>query len=235
MNSTGQLGNGKTATKKVPTQANINLLTSSPTTTLTYSPTPTSISTYTPSPIATPMFTPSPGNGSASVAGVVNGPDNLPLEGVTVTIAGSDFSDSASTGGDGSYVFKNLTSGNYNLTYEKKGYQKQTQNISIDGGETKDIGTITMKLQKGKIYGNVVSSGGNPIASVTLKLKGEKTKVSDTISSHDNGYFEFTDLEVDTYVILATKKGYKRTRRNITLGSGESKEVKIKLEKKHNN
>ncbi|MBI2471289.1 MAG: carboxypeptidase regulatory-like domain-containing protein [Planctomycetes bacterium] len=162
------------------------------------------------------------------VFGFVIDEDDNPLKGVTVTITGNNSSDSAETDDDGYYEFTGLSKGDYTLTYEKEGYQTQTQDIGLKEGEVKDLPTVTMEqVEKAEIYGYVVNIKGDPLEFVRLRLKGVKTKVIKTASSDADGFFEFTDLDADTYVIFAKKKGYKKTQQKVTLGDGESQEIEI--------
>lgn len=166
-----------------------------------------------------------------SVFGSVYDEDNEPLSGATVTITGSDTSDSAETDDEGNYKFKNLGAGNYTLTYEKNGYDTRTKYITLEAGESLDMGVITLDVQagSGKLYGYVVNVNGNPIESVKLKLRGVKTKLSKTETTDADGFFEFTELEADTYVLFATKKRYKKYKKSVTVGEGESKEIEIEM------
>jgi len=50
-------------------------------------------------------------------------------------------------------------------------------------------------------------------------------------SSDADGFFEFTGLGADTYVILAKKKGYKKTKQIVKLGDAESTEIEIEMRK----
>ena len=191
------------------------------------------IASTTPSPLTspTPTSSPTPG-GNGFLSGTVNDQDNFPLEGVTVTITGNSFSDSIDTNEDGYYEFYDLAAGDYTLIYEKDGYQSQTRNISLDAGETLGIETITLELiEKGSISGYVVNTKGDPIESAKIKLRGIKTKISTTTFSDAEGYFEFADLDAETYVIIAKKKGYKRSSKTVILKEGEEKEVQIKLKR----
>ena len=52
-----------------------------------------------------------------------------------------------------------------------------------------------------------------------------------TASSDADGFFEFTDLDADTYVIFAKKKGYKKTQHKVVLEEGESTEIEIEMRK----
>ena len=72
---------------------------------------------------------------------------------------------------------------------------------------------------------------GNPIESAKIRLKGKQTKVSKRTTSDEDGYFEFTDLDADTYTIIATRKGYKKGKQVVTLGKGEDADVEIELKK----
>src|SRR3989339_716555 len=127
--------------------------------------------------------------------------------------------------------FTELAKGNYALTYEKDGYQTLTKNVSLGEGEAKDLGSVTLETEGalGGIYGNVVDIKGDPIESVQIKLKGVKTKVTRTESSDADGYYEFTGLDADTYIITAKKKRYRKFKQTVKLEEGEEKEVEIEL------
>ena len=86
-------------------------------------------------------------------------------------------------------------------------------------------------LEKGKIFGYVVDTKGKPIESAELKLKGLSSKVSKSTTSDEDGFFEFTDLKVDTYVITAKKKGYRRSKQTVELEEGEEEEIEIELKR----
>ena len=157
--------------------------------------------------------------------------DNV-LQRVTVTITGNRFSDSAGTDEYGYYEFNGLSPGNYTLKYEKEGYLTQSNTITLGKDEVKDLGTILMELViNGKIYGYVVDIKGNPIESVKLSIKGVKTKVSKGTATDAEGFFEYTDLQADTYIIFAKRKGYKKNKQKIAIEEGESKETEVVMKK----
>ena len=107
--------------------------------------------------------------------------------------------------------------------------------MSLGKGAAKDLGTVILEEEGGEttgsIYGYVVDIRGEPIESVRLKLKGLRTKVIATETSDADGYFEFTELGEDTYVLTAKKKRYRNNKQKVTLGDGESKEIEIELRK----
>lgn len=72
------------------------------------------------------LFSPS----SSNIFGFVYDSEAEPIKDVTVTIKGDNYSGSTSTDEYGYYELKNLSIGNYTLTYSKEGYQTKTNNIS---------------------------------------------------------------------------------------------------------
>ena len=83
----------------------------------------------------------------------------------------------------------------------------------------------------GTIYGYVVNIQGNPIEDARVRLKGVRTKASKSTASDADGFFEFTDLEADTYLLFAKKKRFKKTKVTVRLKEGEDKEVEIEMKR----
>jgi len=84
---------------------------------------------------------------------------------------------------------------------------------------------------KGSIFGDVIDTKGNPIESAKVKLNGINTKILKKTTSDEEGLFEFADLDADTYRIIATKKGYKKSKQIIFLETGGEKEIEIVMKK----
>lgn len=167
-----------------------------------------------------------------TISGYIIDEDENALQGVTVTIEGGNLSDSTQTNTDGYYEFTNLAAGNYTLTYEKEGYQTETADITLKENDVRDLGTLILEeITKAKIYGYVIDISDNPIESAKLKLKGIKTGYNSTTTSDADGFFEFTDLAADTYILIAKKNGYKRAKQTIKLGERESREIEIEMKK----
>ena len=84
---------------------------------------------------------------------------------------------------------------------------------------------------KGSISGFVIGIRGYPIEA-KIRLKGSNSRVlKKTFSAYEDGYFEFTDLDADTYIITALKSGYKMVKQTITLEGGEDVEIEIVMKK----
>lgn len=196
-------------------------------------PTPTlgPIPTLPPLPTPPPVPTSSPIS-EGIIYGFVNDEEDNSLENVTVNIQGDNFSDDTETDEYGYYEFAGLEAGAYSLTYEKEGYETQTIEVNLDEEEILPVEDVVMEeVVMGRIYGFVVNIKDDPIENVRLRLKGLMTGKSKKTASDADGYYEFADLEADTYVIFAKKKGYKRNKKTVRLGDGESEEIELVMRK----
>jgi len=171
----------------------------------TLQPVPSGIPTLEPIPSGIPTLPPAPG-GNSFIFGFVNNADDDALPGVTVTLDGAEYSESTETDEDGAFEFRNLSAGDYTLTCEKEGFETLSQDISLGDSEIYDAGTIVLE--------EVV-----------------KTGYKNTAATDADGFFEFDELEEDTYVLVAKKRGYKRKNTTVSIGEGESEEVEITMKK----
>ncbi len=158
--------------------------------------------------------------------------DPVILEGVTVTIEGAGYSNSATTDEDGLYQFSDLSAGDYKLTFELEGYEPLTVDVALGAGDEYELNVTLEPIIKAMITGNVVDKNGDPIASAKVKLKGVKTGYLENVTLDEDGYFEFTDLEADTYILTVKAKGYKQARKTLKVADGEQVEdLEIVLKK----
>lgn len=86
-------------------------------------------------------------------------------------------------------------------------------------------------IRKGKIFGYVVNNKGNPIKAVKITLKGKETEIKKKTSSDRSGFFKFTEIEGDSYTLIAEKTGYKKSRQMVMMKDGEEKEIAVKMKK----
>ena len=194
-------------------------------------PLPSVLPTLQPQPSGFPTLPPAPG-GASAIFGFINDENDDALQGVIVTLDGADSSESVTTDEDGAFQFNNLAAGDYTLTCEKDGYQTYTQSISLGNDEVQEIGTIVLEVVvKAKISGYVVDINGDPIENVKIKAKGVKTGYKKTAASDADGFFEFGELDGDTYIIVAKKKGYKRATQTVKLDDGEETEIEVEMKK----
>lgn len=205
-----------------------------PTPTLTPLPTTTPLSTPTPFPTLSPTPTTSPVLNKGSIYGTAyDYIDDSPLQGVTVSIKGDDYSSETTTEENGYFEFANLTGGTYKLTFTKDGYKSKSKSVSIEENEEKALTVYLIKMSK--ITGYVVDFDTNdPVASARVWYinKGGKLTAKNITQTDDNGYFKFKELSRGYYVVYASKKGYKQQQVKIKLQQGETKEISISLKKK---
>ena len=92
------------------------------------------------------------------------------------------------------------------------------------------IGTLTQATfvsAQSSLLGVITNIKDLPIESAELNLKGKNTKIHIVTFSDLNGFFEFQDLEPDTYKVTAKRKGYRKSIQIVDLAEGENKEIEI--------
>lgn len=157
--------------------------------------------------------------------------DENELIGVAVTIEGENYSNSTETDDDGYFEFTNVPVGEYIVTFELEGYQTVTQNVSVlPGAEEVDLDMIVMEAGA-SISVNVFDARGNPIGNAKIRMRGIKTGFSQIEYADEDGFFEFTNLEPDTYLIIVKLRGYRRAKQKVKLANTEQIEVEIVLKK----
>ena len=77
----------------------------------------------------------------------------------------------------------------------------------------------------------MIDKRGNPVESVKIRLKKSNSRVLKKTFSDEDGFFEFTDLDADTYIVTTLKSGYKTVKQTITLEEGEEKDIEIVMKK----
>ena len=92
--------------------------------------------------------------------------------------------------------------------------------------------SFNTKPPKDKISGYATNSiRGKPVESVRVRLKGTKArkKAFKVILSDADGFFEFNELDADTYDLFAIKTGFKSALQVVEMLEGEENIVEIKL------
>ena len=166
------------------------------------------------------------------IYGFVYDATEMPLRSASMSLTGPNgFSESTKTTEDGYYSFEGLAAGDYTLLAEKSGYQSETVEISLGSGEEYMVDDIKLEEEEsGAIYGYVLDINGDPVENAKLTIKGLTTKYSSKTATDQDGFFEFSDLEPDNYVIIVKKKRYKTTKTSVELEEeGEKKEIEIEL------
>lgn len=102
-------------------------------------------------------------------------------------------------------------------------------------GEIKTFSTAPILPDKGSIAGHINEDDYHyyetGVAYATIRIIGRKTRIDIKTTSDENGYFAFNYLDPDNYLIIVTKKGYKRSKERVGLEAGENEYTEIELKK----
>ena len=101
----------------------------------------------------------------------------------------------------------------------------------MSGGSGDEVDFNLEETTSGSIYGFVRDIYGEPIENVRIKLKGLKTRYNAKTASDKDGFFEFTELDADKYVLKAKKKRHRPAKKTVKIEEGESKEIEIEMKR----
>lgn len=145
----------------------------------------------------------------ASIVGtVIDADTQMPLEGVSITLGGTD-TQARSTGVDGGFSFINLSSGDYSIEISLADYATVTSNTRLSAGQVLDFGTIQMVKQAqattGTIRGTITDkSTGSGLAGVTVTASG----LADPVLTDSSGNFQIANVQPGSVNVQASKSGY---------------------------
>jgi ribulose-5-phosphate 4-epimerase/fuculose-1-phosphate aldolase len=124
------------------------------------------------------------------------------LAGVTVALSGVA-TKTTTTDANGNYTFTTLGNGSYTVTPSKTGYSflPTNRSVTVNGANVtgQDFTGTTFSLS------GTITSGGGPLAGVTVVLSGAATKTTTTNAS---GNYTFTTLGNGSYTVTPSKTGY---------------------------
>lgn len=174
------------------------------------------------------------------INGVITDKNKGPVVGAKVTAIHSSGAVSVLTGRNGSYKFKGLKPGKYQILVSKTGLASTSHSIFVKSSKTK---TYNFKLKKSskylqnvlarkksvltartidaksKLIGRIIDSKTRkPLANATVYIKGHKSFKTDRY-----GNYSVKDLSPGTYRATVSKRGYQSQSIKITIGKAESK------------
>ena len=165
-------------------------------------------------------YSPSGSSGSAIIKGTVLDNASDALSGVSVTFTKSGTTSSAVTTEDnGTYSKTSLSSGNYTLTYSKRGYLEISQSAEL----TTDNGTLTVATVKqfpdtcastGTISGTIQDAVDSSVvvSDVSLSIRSGMNTTSGTIIktaiTDSSGNYSLSSMSAGWYTIQFSKTGY---------------------------
>jgi len=168
----------------------------------------------------------------ASIYGVVEDNLGIPVNIATVKVI-STSGDTVITESDpsGNFVV-NCGKGDWDVLVTKSGYQSPLPvRISVDNGESKDVGSALVLSTNNYTFSGVVSNAdGDPVVAAKVTLKNNQgTTVGEVPSTNSSGQYSFS-INSGTYTIGVTKTGFSSfseeiqviasTEKNLTLSAG---------------
>ncbi len=129
------------------------------------------------------------------------------------------------TGADGIIEFKDLTPGEYTLTFKKGGFADKTQKVTVVAGKTTDV-EVTLGHAYGSIKGIVKESNGSMIENCLVTL----TPGGNMIATGTNGSFEYKDLTPGEYTLTFKKEGFVDKTQKVTVTAGKVADVEVTLD-----
>ncbi|MGI5862578.1 MAG: MSCRAMM family protein [Myxococcales bacterium] len=151
----------------------------------------------------------------STVRGVVQLQGRAVHSGVSVVVSGISVAGSeqtASTASDdaGAFSIPGLIAGSYSVTLSAQGYRSnEIGNVVLSPGEDEDLGTWTLEPATGSIEGSVLLSGRSNHEGVRVGLIASGTERRATFTE-PSGRYQFADVPVGVYNLVATKGGYTR-------------------------
>ena len=147
---------------------------------------------------------------TGSLHGTVTDADGAPLDGVSISLIGDEYTYSSRTGEDGTYEVTGVPAGTYRIVAEKEGYDDVTLpqfTISEDYSYKWNIALNPAGSSgTGGLYGTVTDADGTPLYGVSVSLHGEESGYDGRTGK--DGTYNITGVSAGTYNLLAEKDGY---------------------------
>jgi uncharacterized protein (DUF2141 family) len=159
---------------------------------------------------------PSPNSPTTGSAAITVNDGTVPIEGASVTLAGT----TQKTNAAGQAAFSDVPGGSYTVTVTKSGCARCSADLRIVAGET---ASITISLAAGGNATITVDDSSNPIAGASVTLDGQ------TIVTDAGGAASFTDLAAGDYTASAVKNGYTSGHVPVTVAAGSMAHATISL------
>ncbi|HZF55649.1 MAG TPA: TonB-dependent receptor [Polyangiaceae bacterium] len=182
----------------------------------------------------------------SSITGVaVDTATQKPVAGVVVTLSSPSLAGSEQTvvtDATGTYTFKDLPAGSYQVRFKKSAFKPITRDIAIEGGKTFTADADLLPNETAASSGvatrspsaitgvAVDTTSKKPAADVVVTLTspslpgGEQIEVTDA-----NGTYSFKNLPAGTYQIRFEGSAFKPLARDVTVGGGKSFTANVEL------
>lgn len=149
---------------------------------------------------------------------------NEPVGGASVNLTPNG--NTVVTGDDGTFEYKNLESGQYDIQVSKTGYQTIKSTVTVGAGKiTQNDIKIPTESFKG-VFGYVKDEETQAVISgATIRLD----PLGYTVTTSGDGRYEFKNLETGEYTLRTSKNGYQTDSRKIKIEANNSMQVDVPL------
>jgi EmrB/QacA subfamily drug resistance transporter len=142
--------------------------------------------------------------GNGGLAGTVRGGDGAPIANamVVVTDVRGDVVGTARTEGDGTYLFRDITSGGYTLAVSAAAHRPVALPVDVVGnGQTRQ----DVQMPPGaRIRGTIRNDSGEPVGDARVTLVDAAGNVVAMVITGPDGEYAFTDLTGGQYTVTAS-------------------------------
>ena len=124
----------------------------------------------------------------------------------------------------GAFVVPNLpTPATYHVSVARSGFDTQSFDVSLTGGQAAVIDTNQLAASDGSIAGRVTTASGTPLGGVTVTSRnGPLQRTMTTPTTGDIGAFSLDNLPTPgTYVLTFSRDGYAATTVSLSLDGGQ--------------
>ena len=131
--------------------------------------------------------------------------DDVPQEGITVSLQGRGENKTVTTNGAGQFAFEQLRRGDYSVGIsgydtDEMTFDVTSQSVTVAYGETASVPFEGILLRTAGVMGTVSVEGVGPIADVTVTIQGEGETLED-MTDH-MGAYSFENLRAGDYSVV---------------------------------
>jgi len=146
-----------------------------------------------------------------NVSGTVTNSAGTPLAGVSVNFGGGY----TTTDANGNYALNKIPAGTIQLVVAASGYNSQTQNVTITGGNT-TTANFALTAVSGNVSGTVTSSAGAAIAGAVVSFSGGST------TTNAGGNYVLNNVPAGTIQLSASANGYNGQSQSVSITGGST-------------
>ncbi len=148
-------------------------------------------------------------------------------DGVVASVSLVGFTEIAESKGNGVYEFSELTPSTYVVKVSAAGFGSESVSVIVEG-EVTEVSVVLSPVEGVGSISGVVNGEGEPLSGATVFVQGGG--IEEIATTLGNGAFSFDNLEAGSYVVTASKVGYKSLSQPVLLQEGAEKVLTFDLE-----